>query len=307
MFETYNFRLTQFRAVKAVMDDFASFTPDDKTPAQVATMVTSAEAALEAAEEAWTDLNLARGERDEKASAGHDAVVDVYAVMKRRYRKDPGSYDSISKLPVDDGSPAETLRRMKLTSKLWGRLPNPPGSATAFKAWDTMGQTEFDVLVTALKDAIETEEESQEEWDKVNGEMKELQEEMEDFVTTALNQGRAQYPEGTAERAAIDGIPTDGGSTPLPLPGPAQVTLTGTDPGTYSLELAAENDDPSVTGYDVWERLVGAPDFAKVGDNVPGGQFVRMGLAAGEYDVKAQARNATGLGPDSDVVTLTIP
>jgi hypothetical protein len=131
-------------------------------------------------------------------------------------------------------------------------------------------------------------------------------------LLTIQNAARLQFPDSvgnTEVRAAfrLDLFPPAGEvEEELPLPGPAQITLQGTDPGTYLLGLSAENDDPSVTGYDVFERFEGGA-WVKVGDNVPGGDFTRMGLAAGNYEVKAQARNATGVGPDSDTIALTVP
>lgn len=304
MFEVFNFRMVQLRGVKAVMDDFASFKPDDKTPAQVAAMVESGDDALDAAEGAWTDLNLARGTRDEKAAAGHDAVVDVYAVMKRRYRKDPGSFDSVCKLPIDDQSPAETLRRMKLTSKLWLKLPNPPGSATAFKAWDTMGRTEFDALITPLKDALDAEEEAEENWELANGELKELQVEIEDFVTTALVQGRAQYEEGTAERAAIEGIPTDGSGPSVPLPGKAVITdLTSPADGVAVMQVAATG----ATSFNVLVKAPGSTTFSNLAEEVEGPEYQATGFeVGGSYQFIVVGVNGSGAGEQSDAQTVLI-
>jgi hypothetical protein len=207
MFETYDFRLTQLRAVKNAMDDFASFQPDDKSASEVGTMIADAEQMLNAAQEAWTDLNLARGLRDSKAADAHETVMSVYAIMTQRYRKDVSSMEAINRLPVKDRSPEQTLARMTSTSKLWKKLPNPPGPATEFRAWDTMGRTEFDALLAGLRDALDNVDDAGEEWDKVNGDLKEMQEEMGDFVTTALVQGRAQFAARTKERNVIDGIP----------------------------------------------------------------------------------------------------
>jgi hypothetical protein len=35
--------------------------------------------------------------------------------------------------------------------------------------------------------------------------------------------------------------------------------------------------------------------------------FVEATTAAGSYEVNAQARNATGVGPESDTIALTVP
>ena len=136
--------------------------------------------------------------------------------------------------------------------------------------------------------------------------------ELYERLLTIQNAARLEFPDtvaNTAVRAAFRlGLfpPRGEEEEELPLPGPAQVSLQGTDPGTYLLGLAAENDDPSVTGYDVFERFEGGA-WVKVGDNVPGGDFPQLGLAAGNYEVKAQARNATGVGPESDVIALVVP
>ena len=74
----------------------------------------------------------------------------VFGIMKTRYRKDVVSSEVIAKLPTVDKTPAETLRRAQALSILWGKLPNPPGSLTPFKAWDTMDKAAFDALLAAL-------------------------------------------------------------------------------------------------------------------------------------------------------------
>jgi hypothetical protein len=39
---------------------------------------------------------------------------------------------------------------MTAIANMWGKLPNPPGSAFPFKAWSTMGKVEFDILLTSI-------------------------------------------------------------------------------------------------------------------------------------------------------------
>ena len=300
MFEMFNFSLTQLRRVKSVMDDFPAFRPDDLTPDAVELMITDAETVLGTAQGGWTDLNLARGVRDNAAKIGHDTSVDVYAVMKRRFRKDAASLDAINHLPVGDDTVDEILSRMELTAKLWGKLPNPPGSATPFKAWATMGKTEYELLKEALFTALDDEKEKDEEWDKVNGAMKAKGTEIDDFVTTALVQGRSQFEEGTEERAAVDGIPT---GPETPLPSQAEVTLDAPPgPGTMALGFASDH----ATTIRLFRRLIGEPDFPEVEIDLAPGAYQKTGLPPGNYEVKIAGENSRGIGPESEPISVTV-
>ncbi len=300
-FEAYIYHLTQLRAVKTVMEDYTSFRPDDETVAMVGTRISNGETALTNAEDALAEMNLARGERIEKATAGHDAAVDVYAIMKKRYRKDASSMNAIELLPVQDDTPAETLRRMSATSRLWGKLPNPPGSATPFKAYDIMGKVEFDALLAALKTAIEEEPKAEEEFDRVNGILKAMEADITDFVGAALVQGRNQYAEGTAERAAVDSIPTEDST---PVPSQAQVSLVemvGTDGMSITYDAA------HATTFDILLQSPGSPVFVTVVADRVEKAYTLTGLVAGNYVVKVVGKNSRGPGDESDGAGFTIP
>ena len=125
MFVAFNFELLRLRYIKGAMDAIASFRPDGKTPADVAAMIadaTSPTGPRGAHMAANATLQLAQGEYDEDISQGHDVCVQVYAILKSRFRTDPGSLSAINALPVTDQSAADTFSRLKAISILWDKL-----------------------------------------------------------------------------------------------------------------------------------------------------------------------------------------
>ena len=156
MTETYDFHILQLRYIREAMNNFANYRPDDWTVAAVDAFITGAKTVRTDFLTAKTDFDLAMGGRNSAVANLHDACVAVFGIMKTRYRKDVVSSEVIAKLPTVDKTPAETLRRAQAMSILWGKLPNPPGSATPFKAWDTMDKAAFDALLTALDTKLDT-------------------------------------------------------------------------------------------------------------------------------------------------------
>ena len=67
----------------------------------------------------------------------------------------------------------------------------------------------------------------------------------DDFVTAALAQGRANYPESTEGRSYIDAIPTQPATQ---SPGPAVITIA-TSPAPEAVHL--EFDAPHATSFQV--------------------------------------------------------
>ena len=79
-----------------------------------------------------------------------------------------------------------------------------------------------------------------------------------DFTTNALVQGRAQYPEGTADREVIDAIPTAPASQP---PGQAVITNAASpSPGEAEFDYTALHG----TSFDIYRQGPGQPAFVKV-------------------------------------------
>lgn len=309
MFEKYNFEFLRLRYVKGAMTNIPSFRPDGKTPADCDTLMTSATTARATFVNTNTTLQLAQGEFNEDITEAHDICVQVYAIMKNRYRKDPGSASAINSLVTLDRSASETITRIEGMSSLWEQLPNPPGSATPFKAWDTMDKAAFDLFLTAIKgsagppvvigtQAAKATAESAMELAEAG--LHTVENAMEDFNTAALIQGRGQFPDGSANREVIDAIPTQPATQ---LPGQAIITAA-TSPGAGQAHL--EFEAPHMTSGDVLHKAPGAPDFVKVADDIIEKFFNATGLAPGAHEYKIIPRNSRGDGPESAVSVVNV-
>ena len=89
----------------------------------------------------------------------------------------------------------------------------------------------------------------------------------------------------------------------LPLPGMPELQLEGPSvPSRAAFTVAAEH----AASFKVWYRLVGAPDFALLAEGVASGLYETPDLPAGDYEFKVQGVNATGIGPESEVASVTI-
>ena len=312
MFEVYNFELLRLRYIKAAMDVILSFRPDGKTPAEVGTMIsdatssTSPRANFEAAD---ATLQLARGEYDEDLATGHEVCVQVYPIMKSRFRADPGSSSAIASLPTGDQTGNATLTRLKAISTLWAQLPNPPGSATAFRAWDTMDRAAFDAYITAIEGTVgppaivgslAAKAAAESAFQVAEGAIHTFEAELADFTTNALIQGRAQYPEGTANREVIDAIPTAPATQP---PGQSVITNAASpSAGAVGFDYTALH----ATSWDVYRKGPGQTAFVKVASDVIVKHYSATGLPAGAYEFKVIGQNSRGAGPASAVSVINV-
>ncbi len=300
MADQFDFHYLQLRYIREAMNDYSTFRPDDFTVAQVDALLLSAKNVRTAYENTRTEFDLAMGGRNGAQTALHDACVQVYPIMKSRFRKDPVSSEVIGKLPVDDKTPADTLKRGQAISLLWGKLPNPPGSATPFKAWDTMDNAAFAALVTALDTKLETFTDETDDFQEAQGNLHLKDAEMTDFITAALTQGRNQFSVGTAEREVIDAIPTTPASQ---APGQAVISAA-TSPGAGAAHL--EYSAPHGTSYDVLRKGPGDAGFATVASDTIETAYDASGLAAGAHQFKVVGRNSRGTGPESAVSTVNV-
>ena len=250
-----------------------------------------------------------QGEFDEAIAAGHAACVQVYSILKSRYRTDPGSLSAISSLPTADQSASETLTRLKAIDTLWAILPNPPGSATPFKAWDTMGRTEFSAFITALEGSagppaipgtLGAKATAESDFQVAEGALHTAENVLEDFTTNALIQGRGQFAAGTANREVIDAIPT---APATQLPGAAIIT-NAASPAAGAAHF--DYDAPRSTSWDVFRKGPGQTAFVKVANDVIVKSYDAAGLVAGAYEFKVIGRNSRGDGPASAVSTITV-
>ena len=300
MFKTVDFEILQARYVKAAMDEIATFRPEGKTPADVQTLIDTLVTAQATFVTKTATIDLARGELQEKIDALHVACTQVYPIMKVVYRTDPGSLQAINRLPVHDRTPRETLARSDAISALWGQLPNPPGSATPFKAWDTMDKVAFDALVTTAKTKQTGFAAVDQDYQVAQGDLHEKTEALEDFTTTAMIIGRAQFLPGTPEREVIDAIPSE----PAQQSPDQAVISVATSPAAGAVHL--EFDAAGATSFDVLEKGPGDPDFAVVAADIITTTYDATGLAAGSYDFKVVGKNSQGPGPDSAVSTIVV-
>ncbi len=300
MLKLFDFEILQMRYIKAAMVKIPSFQPEEKTSADAQAMLDNAQAVRTTYITTDVTLGLASGELTESSNRLHKACIQVYAIMKSRYRGDPGSLQAINRLPVQDRKPEDTIKRGEFMSALWAQLPNPPESATPFKAWDVMDKTAFDALLadaqTQFKDFAAVTLDFEDAEGKLHVELDKL----EDFTTAALVTGRSQFPEGTAEREVIDAIPTEPAQHE-----PAQAVISeATSPGAGQTHIKFSANH--ATSYDVFERLAGEPDFSLVAADVIETSYDGSGLANGTYEYQVVGRNSRGEGPASEVATVQV-
>jgi hypothetical protein len=300
MFKAVDFEILQGRYVKAAMDEIASFRPEGKTPANVQTLIDAVVTAQSTFLTKSATLDLARGELQEKIDALHVACVQVYPIMKAVYRTDPGSLQAINRLPVADRSQRDTTIRGEAMAALWAQLPNPPGSANPFEAYPGMSLAAFNAILATAKTHQTGFAAVDQDYQVAQGDLHEQAEVLEDFVTTALIIGRAQFLPGTPEREVIDAIPTEPAQQP---PDQAVISAaTSPAPGTVHLEFDAER----ATEFDVLEKGPGDPDFTVVADDIIAREYDASGQAAGSYEYKVIGRNSQGPGPESAVSTIAV-
>jgi hypothetical protein len=89
----------------------------------------------------------------------------------------------------------------------------------------------------------------------------------------------------------------------LPLPGVPDLQLEGASlPSRAAFNISAEG----ATSFKVWHRLLGAPSYTLLAEDVPPGFYETPDLAAGDYEFYVEGVNATGTGPESEAASVTI-
>ncbi len=301
MFKGVHFAIQRGQYIKAAMDQIASFRPDGKSPAGVQAMIDQLHAAENAYQTSSTTLSIARGELREEVDLLHTACVQIFPIMKVRYRNDPGSLAAINRLPVDDRSIAETVARADAIAALWVQLPlllGPP--PLQFKPWDTMDLTTFNGMLSAAKARHDGFPAVDQQNEIASGHLHESLAALEDFNTAALITGRAQFEEGTPEREVIDAIPTVPGQS---APGKAVITsATSPAPGTVHLVFEADG----ATSFDVLQKGPGDLEFFIVANDLTENTYDASALPPGVYEFKVVGKNSVGSGPESDVVSVTV-
>jgi hypothetical protein len=151
------------------------------------------------------ELKTARAQLHAAWQVAHKAAISVYPIMQSIDRDDPVASQSISKLPVADRAPADTLKRLEAMSKQWGELPNMPGTNKTFVAGE-LDKESFDELAADLRTKIKALSPCELQFKAAAAALNVQDEANANFVAAALKQGRGQFPEGTAERKLIDTI-----------------------------------------------------------------------------------------------------
>lgn len=298
MLTDFDFHVTQLRYIKAAVHNIATFSPDGMDETAIDVVLNNAAIVRQAYIDAKETFDLARADFRASINAGHDAVIGVYAAMKSRYRKDPGTLEAIQALPVDDRSADDTIKRLEQTSSLWAKLPQIGKPAAEFVAWTGMAKTDFDALKTAATSKQADLPDKDQAFQVAEGNLHEMDAELADLVTAALQQGRAQFPSGT-EREVIDAVPNEPAQQP-----PGQATISQATGGSGTVHLVF--DAPHATSFDVFQKKINDPVFTKVGDDIVGTTYDGVGISAGDWQFRVVGRNSLGEGPQSAVSNVTV-
>ena len=314
MLVEFDFAVTQTAYVNAAMDEIPAFRPDGETPAQVQARVDSATPVRLAYVAAKDAIDGARALRRASIETLHDGCVDFAAQGRSRFRKNPALMERFARLPKEDQTFQETMTRAGACAAFWATLPlvgTPPAAFAVGQGTGSLSLAGFEALMAAAGSADTAIPAVDQEFQAAEGDLHVKQAELEDFVTAALEQGRSQFEEGTAEREIIDAIPTapdgsggGGGPVPptIPLPTAPQNGSVGSgNPGSgdVNFDWQPAPAEQEVTDYHIYRdgvliATVQAPP-ATIG-----------GFTSGEaVTLTVRGVNAAGEGPDSEPVTGT--
>ncbi|MCA9205034.1 MAG: fibronectin type III domain-containing protein [Planctomycetales bacterium] len=299
-FKMFDFEVLQLRYIKSAMDQLPTYLPDGRSATEVQALRDSAEAVKNAYQTLDASLALARGELSERQAEGHLLCVQIYPILKSRYRKDPGTLETIQRLPTEDKTVRATRDRMRAISVLWGQLPNPPGASEPFTPWTGMDQTAFDAALAALVAADEALPDLVQTYERAQSDLHAKLDEVSDFVTAALEQGRAQFPVGSPEREIIEAIPME----PTQQPPAAAVISVAVSPETGQVLL--EFDAARATMFDVFQKGPSDLDFVEVATDVIDRRYETSGLASGVYQFRVSGQNSLGNGPLSEPASVNV-
>ena len=297
--EAFTQTYTRLRYLHVATTSIADFKPDGKPASHVTDLTTSARGGLTTALAQKVKATTTRGELLTLVETAHSQVVTIHACMKSCYRHDRASLDSIRAVPTDDKSPVETLHRMKELIAVWDALPSVPGTTDPF-AVRGITRITFGTLADALDLKISASTKESTLLGNEEAKLRVFNEDVEDFITASLIQGRAQYPAGTPERAFIEAVPTDP-STQKPVQ--AEITRAES-PAEGAVEL--EFDATHATSFQVWLKAPGEPQFVLVGDSIRPGNFSAIARAAGNYEYQVVGVNSRGEGPPSTTASVSV-
>jgi hypothetical protein len=303
MYDYVNFVIKQLQRLKKAMAQaaLAGFRPDGRTLADVTSMLSALQSTKTDDIEREVALNNARGLLDTAWTNLHQACVGGYASMKSVYRKDSAALRAIRRIPKKDESPRETLVRAEITAAVWDKLPPMPNTnpEAPFSVGSlTLG--EFNGQIADLRTKIETCEGCDSEEDVQRGDLNQLARTDTEFVSAAVVQGRAQYPEGSDGREWLDTIPLEP-STVAPLQ--AEITAA-TSPvgGVVHLEFQATY----ATSYTIQTRVENDVEFVTVASDVTDESWDAVGVAPGNHQYIVFGVNSRGSGPVSEIATVPV-
>ena len=293
------FTVIRLRYLKVAVDALPAFKPDGKTPAEVNQMLIDAKNALSNGFSLEAQLNTARGNFEADYGLCHVACVDVYACMKSCYRNDPGALAAIIRTATDDRTPTDTYKRLQDLAAVWANLPPAPGTDAPLVVRGIDPEA-FGLMINGFDNKWQTYTNLSAQMTSLEGTLRAQNDIWDDFVTAALAQGRANYPEGTEGRSYIDAIPTQPATQP---PGPAAITVAASPaPQTVHLEF----DAPHATSFQVWHKGPNDADFTQVEDVLLPGIYDATGLPPGEHQYKIIGENSRGDGEASPAATIPV-
>lgn len=303
MFEFVNFVIKQLQRLKKAMSEpaLSAFKPDNRSAADVNSTLSALGTAKTDTIARTVALNYARGDLDVIWAKVHQQCVDSYAAMKSIYRTDEAALRAIRRIPKKDETARETLVRAEVTASVWAALPPMPN--TNPEAPFTVGSLtlgEFNGNLAELRTKIETCEGCDSEEQVQRGELNKVARTDTEFVSAAVAQGRAQYPEGSAGREWIDTIPLEP-STVVPLQ--AEITAA-TSPvgGVVHLEFQATY----ATSYTIQSRMESDVEFVTVAEDVTDESWDAVGVAPGNHQYIVFGVNSRGAGPVSAIATVPV-
>jgi hypothetical protein len=303
----YDFVVTQLRYIKAAMDEIPTYRPDGQLPAQIQALIGSAGPSRSLYITAKTTLDGARALRRTSIDTLHDACVDFGQQARNAFRKNAMVTECLERLPTDDRTFQQTLTRADAILAQWAQLPQigtPPAAYTVAQGTTTLTMAGMTTLRAAAETADTAIPTVDQDFQQQEAQLHAKQAEMEDQVTSALTQGRSQYPEGTPEREIIDAIPTE---SPRNLPGKA-ILISATNPAPSTVLL--DYDCPGATSYDIFMQSPGSPDYVLVAEDLITKTYELTGLSPSTppdmYSFYVRGRNSRGFGDDSDTMTVEV-
>lgn len=308
MLEEYTFEQERLDGVFYVMQQVATFLPDDKTPMDVMGIIQDATNTRDLYVTKFTVQSSKLAAFHTALAALHDACTSVHASMRSRYRTDRTSLEQIEKLPVQDQTIGETKRRAELMIKVWKLLPLPPGAPVQpgppphyFIPYDGMTTTVLEGLMTDLTVCEAERKTADAEFEQAEAQLHAQERTMHDFNVAASAQGRAQFPNmESIEREMIESIPEE---PPVSAPAPA-VVESWSPTGTGALKLKAAS--ARATKFD-WQKLDGGGLWQDYALDVPLSILIATGLPLGvPIEFRVRGKNSRGTTDWSDPATVTL-